>query len=113
MYCASMQEACYYLLRCHFLAHVDHKQLLGILCNKIMLLLEGWYDSLAEFNFTTGYLKGSDNNLADVNIVSIIKEDSHQAMIGNLTNMAFNLWRGGWTSTTIHHINLDTSQPTH
>jgi hypothetical protein len=55
----------YYLVGRHFIARVDHKPLLGILRNRLTLLMEGWLESLMEFSFTTEYLPGNKNQLAD------------------------------------------------
>jgi hypothetical protein len=54
-----------YLLGRHFVARVDHKPLVALLRNRATLLTEGWMDTILKFNFTTEYLPGDKNILAD------------------------------------------------
>jgi predicted aspartyl protease len=79
----------HYLLGRKFIARVDHKPLLNILDNKVSRVMEHWFDKLQEFDFTTSYLPGEENQLADAlsrsvssNNISISHQDRHhEAMI--------------------------------
>jgi transposase InsO family protein len=54
-----------YLLGRHFIARVDHKPLVALLKNKSTMLIEGWLETLMEFSFSTEYLPGEQNIIAD------------------------------------------------
>ena len=54
-----------YLIGRHFVARVDHKPLVALLKNKSTMLIEGWLETLMEFNFSTEYLPGDQNMMAD------------------------------------------------
>ena len=54
-----------YLIGRHFIARVDHKPLVALLKNKSTMLIEGWLETLMEFNFSTEYLPGDQNMMAD------------------------------------------------
>ena len=49
----------------YFVVRVDHKPLVHLLHNKMTPLLEGWIDNILQFDFTTTYIPGSENELAD------------------------------------------------
>ena len=53
------------LLGRQFIARVDHKPLIDMLKNKMTPLMEGWMDTILQFDFTTIYLPGEENELAD------------------------------------------------
>ena len=61
----AMQKLRHYLLGRWFIARVDHRPLIHLVKNKMNLLLEGWMDVVLQFNFTTEYLPGESNTLAD------------------------------------------------
>ena len=60
-----MQKLRHYLLGRQFIARVDHKPLIDLLKNKMTPLLEGWMDTVLQFDFTTVYLPGEENEFAD------------------------------------------------
>jgi hypothetical protein len=61
----SMKRLKMYLLGRHFIARVDHKPLVAMVKNKSTMLTEGWIEAIQQFNFTTEYLPGMENKLAD------------------------------------------------
>ena len=61
----AMQKLRHYLLGRWFIARVDHRPLVHLVKNKMNLLLEGWMDVVLQFDFTTEYLPGENNVLAD------------------------------------------------
>jgi len=61
----SMQKLRHYLLGRFFIVRVDHKPLVHLLSGKMSPLLEGWIDNLLQFDFTTTYIPGVENELAD------------------------------------------------
>lgn len=61
----AMNKLRYYLLGRKFVARVDHKPLVGLVQNKMTLMLENWMDTILEFNFTTQYYPGEENGFAD------------------------------------------------
>lgn len=61
----AMNKFRYYLIGRFFVARVDHQPLVKMMKNRLNLLLEGWIDSILEFNFTVEYLPGRQNVLAD------------------------------------------------
>jgi transposase InsO family protein len=61
----AMQKLRHYLIGRWFIARVDHRPLVNIVRNRMNLLLEGWMDVILQFNFTTEYLPGEENGLAD------------------------------------------------
>jgi hypothetical protein len=56
----------HYLLGRHFIARVDHKSFVSLIKNKMIILTEEWIETIIEYNFSTEYLPGIENNLADV-----------------------------------------------
>jgi transposase InsO family protein len=60
-----MQKFRSYLLGHHFVANVDHKPLVSMMRNKMNVMMEGWVDNIMQFDFTTQYVPGDDNVLAD------------------------------------------------
>lgn len=60
-----MNKFRHYLLGRHFYVRVDHKPLVPMMTNKPNLLLEGWVDDILEYTFSTIYIPGKDNYLAD------------------------------------------------
>jgi transposase InsO family protein len=60
-----MQKLRHYLLGRQFIARVDHKPLIDLLKNKMTHLLEGWMETVLQFDFTTVYLPGEENEFAD------------------------------------------------
>ena len=54
-----------YLIGRHFIARVDHKPLVGLLKNKSTMLTEGWLETIMQYTFTTEYLPGEENTIAD------------------------------------------------
>ena len=61
----AMNKLRYYLLGRFFIARVDHKPLVAMLKNKLNIMMEGWIDTIMEFNFTTMYVPGPENYFAD------------------------------------------------
>jgi hypothetical protein len=61
----AMQKLRHYLLGRNFIARVDHKPLVSMLRNKMNLMMEGWVDTILQFDFTPQYIPGEDNALAD------------------------------------------------
>ncbi|MGH2611975.1 MAG: RNase H-like domain-containing protein [Rhabdochlamydiaceae bacterium] len=61
----SMQKLRHYLLGRFFIVRVDHKPLVHLFNGKMSPLLEGWIDNLLQFDFTTTYIPGVENELAD------------------------------------------------
>jgi hypothetical protein len=61
----AMQKLRMYLLGRKFVARVDHKPLVSMVCNQLSPMLEGWFDNILLFDFVTEYLPGVDNTLAD------------------------------------------------
>ena len=61
----SMQKLRHYLLGRNFVARVDHRPLVEMLRNKVSPMMEGWIDTILQFDFTTTYLPGIENELAD------------------------------------------------
>jgi transposase InsO family protein len=73
-----MQKLTQYLRGTRFVVRVDHKPLLGLLHrSKPNDLLEGWFDDIFSFHFTTEYLPGKDNSLADALSRSQGTDDDH------------------------------------
>jgi transposase InsO family protein len=60
-----MQKLRHYLLGRQFIVRVDHKPLIDLLKNKMTPLLEGWMETVLQFDFTTVYLPGEENEFAD------------------------------------------------
>jgi hypothetical protein len=60
-----MNKLRHYLLGRHFIARVDHKPLVALMKNKSTILTEGWIEQIQQFSFTTEYLPGEKNILAD------------------------------------------------
>jgi len=61
----AMDKLRHYLLGRWFIARVDHKPLVAMMKNKLNVMMEGWVDTILQFNFMTEYLLGEDNGLAD------------------------------------------------
>jgi len=61
----AMQRFRHYLLGRNFIIRVDHKPLIDLLKNKMSLIMEGWIDTILQFDFTTQYIPGCENELAD------------------------------------------------
>jgi hypothetical protein len=61
----AMEKLRHYLLGRTFIARVDHRPLVAMMRNKLNVMMEGWIDTIMKFNFTTIYLPGSQNTLAD------------------------------------------------
>jgi len=62
----SMKKFHYYLYGQPFIARVDHKPLVNIVTSgKLSLIMQGWIDNLLLYDFTTIYLPGEENVLAD------------------------------------------------
>ena len=61
----AMQRFNSYLLGRNFIARVDHKPLVNLVTNKMSLIMQGWMDNILLYDFTTEYLPGENNNLAD------------------------------------------------
>ena len=61
----SMQKLRHYLLGRKFVARVDHRPLVSMLKNRMTIMMEGWIDTILQFDFTTEYLPGPENVLAD------------------------------------------------
>src|SRR5258708_6294353 len=60
-----MNKLRHYLIGRHFIARVDHKPLIELLKNRMTSLTEGWMETILMFSFTTEYLPGKENVLAD------------------------------------------------
>ncbi len=56
-----MQKLRHYLIGRWFIARVDHRPLVNLVKNRMNFLLEGWMDTILQFNFTTEYLPGECN----------------------------------------------------
>ena len=83
----AMKKFRHYLLGRHFVARVDHKPLIALLKNRMTMLTEGWIETIMEFSFTTEYLPGEKNQLADalsrsfegeVNAVTIQRDEQDE-----------------------------------
>jgi hypothetical protein len=61
----AMKKFRHYLLGRHFVARVDHKPLIALVKNKSTILTEGWIETIMEYTFSTEYLPGEENKLAD------------------------------------------------
>jgi len=61
----AMQKFHSYLFGRNFIARVDHKPLVNLVTNKMSLIMQGWIDSILLYDFTTEYLPGEKNELAD------------------------------------------------
>jgi len=61
----AMNKFRHYLLGRHFIARVDHKPLVAMMKNKSTILTEGWIEQIMQYSFTTEYLPGESNQLAD------------------------------------------------
>ena len=61
----AMKKLRHYLLGRHFVARVDHKPLVALMKNKSTMLTEGWIETIMEYTFSTEYLPGEENKLAD------------------------------------------------
>jgi hypothetical protein len=61
----AMNKLRQYLLGRHFIARVDHKPLVAMMKNKSSILTEGWIEQIQQYSFTTEYLPGEENRLAD------------------------------------------------
>ena len=61
----SMQKFHNYLYGRNFIARVDHKPLVNLVTNKMTLIMQGWIDNILLYDFTTEYLPGDKNELAD------------------------------------------------
>ena len=61
----SMQKFNNYLQGRNFIARVDHKPLVNLITSKMSLVMQGWVDNLLLYDFTTEYLPGEKNELAD------------------------------------------------
>ena len=61
----AMQKLRHYLLGRQFIVRVDHKPLVTMLSNKMNLMMEGWIDTILQFDFKVSYLPGTENELAD------------------------------------------------
>ena len=79
----SMQKLRSYLLGRQFYARVDHKPLVDMLKNKINLMMEGWIDTILQFDFIPIYISGNENELADA--LSRSHEDEFVNMIAKKT----------------------------
>ena len=44
---------------------VDHKPLVYLVTNQLSLVMQGWIDNLLLYDFTTEYLAGDENDLAN------------------------------------------------
>jgi len=62
----SIQKFHCYLQERRFIARVDHKPLVNLVSNKLTLIMQGWIDNILLYDFTTEYLPGEQNDLADV-----------------------------------------------
>ena len=62
----SIQKFHCYLQGRRFIARVDHKPLVNLVSNKLTLIMQGWIDNILLYDFTTEYLPGEQNDLADV-----------------------------------------------
>ena len=60
-----MEKLCHYLLGRQFIVRVDHRPLVEMMTNKLNVMMEGWVDTILEFDFKTQYLSGKYNTLAD------------------------------------------------
>ena len=62
----SMRKFHNYLYGREFVARVDHKPLVDLVtAKKLPLIIQGWIDNLLSYSFTTEYLTGESNILAD------------------------------------------------
>jgi len=61
----AMKRFRHYLLGHHFIARVDHKPLVAMMKNRSTILTEGWIETIMEYNFTTEYIPGDTNQMAD------------------------------------------------
>jgi hypothetical protein len=61
----AMQKLRHYLLGRQFIARVDHRPLVEMLRNRISPMMEGWIDTILQFQFVTQYVPGHTNDLAD------------------------------------------------
>jgi len=86
----AMKKFRHYLLGRHFVARVDHKPLVNLLRNKMTLLTEGWMDTILEYSFSTEYLEGTQNELADALSRSY---DMNAISIGGDEEQAKILWQ--------------------
>jgi hypothetical protein len=61
----AIEKLRFYLLGKKFIARVDHKPLIAMMKNKLNLVMEGWVDTILQYEFDTEYIPGSENVLAD------------------------------------------------
>jgi hypothetical protein len=52
-------------IRRYFIARVDYKPLVSLIKNKMTILTKGWIETIIEYNFSTKYLPGKENDLTD------------------------------------------------
>ena len=86
----TMKKFRHYLLGRHFVVRVDHKPLVSLLKDKSTLFIDGWIEAIMKYSFSTEYLPGSENTLADalsqcyegeklsVNALDIQENEIHQ-----------------------------------
>ena len=61
----AMNKLRMYLVGRQFIARVDHKPLVAMMKNPLTAIMEGWVDTINLFRFTTEYLPGEENVIAD------------------------------------------------
>ena len=93
-----------YLIGRHFIARVDHKPLVSLLKNKSTMLTEGWLETIMQYTFTTEYLPGEENGMADA--LSRSSEGEINAINVNEENALDEQWIGEQKGLKVPSIEL-------